>query len=78
MTFRESDTTASETELAAQASQLRMPIVEIEVDHGSRKTGFSSLTGISLRNGLVLKSFVAGRLEQTRLTYLRMPQFKRG
>jgi len=136
-----------ETEMAVQASQLRMPIAEIETDYGSREegsfsklntyrdavrilvtqlllfkeikparffgyiavalaglsvglaapvverflevglverlptavlsTGIMLLAAISLLAGLILDSVAAGRLEQKRLAYLRMPQLKR-
>ena len=136
-----------ETEMAVQASQLRMPIAEIETDYGKRDegsfsklntcrdafrilrtqvllfkeikparffgsiaivmfvvalilafplivtfveegivprqptailvTGLVLLAAMSSLAGLILDSVAAGRLEQKRLAYLRMPQLKR-
>ena len=136
-----------ETEMSAHASQLRMPVAEIETDYGARDEGSTSklrtfrdafrilrtflrlyraikpvhfygylaaaltasalvlgyplaeeyfashtvprlptavlatglvlLAGISGAAGLILDSVAAGRLEQKRLAYLRMPQLKR-
>ena len=136
-----------ETEMSVQASQLRMPIAEIETDYGAREEGSNSklrtfhdafrilgtqmllfkaikparffgyiasalvvlagvlaypivvrfieyhdvprfptailatglvlLAAISLLAGLILDSVAAGRLEQKRLAYLRMPQLRR-
>ncbi len=136
-----------ETEMAVQASQLRMPVAEIETDYGEREEGSASklntyrdairilrtqillfkeikparffggiaaalvalalvlafpivdrfidfgdvpklptailatglvlLAAISSLAGLILDSVAAGRLEQKRLAYLRMPQLKR-
>lgn len=136
-----------ETEMAVQASQLRMPIAEIETAYGAREEGSSSklrtyhdalrilltqvllfkeirparffgyiavalvvlacvlaypvvvrfidhhdvprfptailstglvlLGSISSLAGMILDSVAAGRLEQKRLAYLRMPQLKR-
>ncbi|MEO8936490.1 MAG: glycosyltransferase, partial [Burkholderiaceae bacterium] len=135
-----------ETEMAVQASQLRMPIAEIETDYGEREegsfsklntwrdafrilrtqvllfkeikparffgyfaaalavlavvlvfpvveefietglvrrlptailaTGLVLLAAISSLAGLILDSVAAGRLEQKRLAYLRLPQLK--
>ncbi len=136
-----------ETEMAVHASQLRMPIAEIETEYGAREEGSSSklntyrdairilrtqvllfkeirpalffgligtalvtlacvlaypivvrfieqhdvprlptailatglvlLAAISALAGLILDSVAAGRLEQKRLAYLRLPQLKR-
>lgn len=136
-----------ETEMSVHASQLRMPVAEIETEYGSREEGSSSklrtyrdalrvlltfvqlyraikplhffgfvagilavsalvlgypllevyiethlvprlptavlatglvlLAGISGVAGLILDSVAAGRLEQKRLAYLRMPQIRR-